>query len=598
MFRKKVTTMIAAVAVLSLVGGTVCVAAENGEAEYTAAENVYATLASDGSFEHSYVIHSFDVEKAGQITSYGEYDSVKNLTSLNLIQTKGGVQTVDAEEGKFYYQGDSGKIKLPWQIDIAYYLDGQKIEPGELAGKSGALEIVVNTTKEPSVNEAFYENYMLQTTFTFNMEKCKNIDAEGASVAEAGSNKTVIFTSLPGKDAKMRIKADVEEFEMDAATIAAVPFSMAFEMPDTDEMADGLTQLADAIQQLDEGVGELVSGMNLLSDNAGTLKSGAGSFALGINTVSDNSETLVNASAQINGALQTIVSNLGNVDMSSMAELAGLPGALTDLAGALEGMKSGLEGIPAMYRQAYGALSDSVEGVSGAALTDAELAALEAAVQNDETAKAVLQRVKALNALARQLAQAQTAVDSVDAVVGELSKTIGDLAQGLRAQAGQLSDKLTSQDLAGALGKLQSGLGTLADNYSDFHSGLTAYTGGVDMLADSYGQLNQGLSAYLSGVEQAAEGTGVLKQGTSQLAVNTENIPEEMQTQIEEFMANYQYDFTPVSFIDERNESVTSVQFIISTEKIEIPEPVVEEELEEERSGFIDRLKGIFGGDK
>lgn len=608
MLRKRVTHIIAAVTILSLMMGTIVSAAEEtsddnlllkdaADAEYTSAENVYAVLASDGSFDSAYVIHSFDVTKAGKITSYGDYASMTNLTTPDGIQGQNGVQTFYAEEGKFYYQGNSDKVKLPWKISITYYLNGKQVAAKELAGQSGALEIVVTTTKDPSVNPEFYDNYMLQATFTLDMEKCSNVAAEGAAIAEAGSNKTVIFTGLPGKDTQMRMSADVKEFEMEAVSIAAVPFSMAFEMPDTDEMADGLTQLTDAIRQLDEGVGELQSGMDLLVDNAGTLKDGSGMFAEGINTVSANSAALVDASAQISGALQMIAGNLGSVDMSSIGTLAELPGMLTGLADTLDAVQNGIAVVPETYRQAYGALQNSAASVSGAALTDAELAALETAAvaaQDDGAAMAALSRVKQLNTLVQQLAQAQTAVDGLDMQVQQLAGTLGQISGGLRQQAGALNDQLASQDIVGAMTALQGGLSALAENYTNFHSVLTAYAGGVDTLASSYGQLDRGLNAYLGGVEQAADGTVLLKDGTSQLAVNTENIPEEMQKQIDEFMEDYQFDFTPVSFIDERNASVTSVQFLISTPKIEIPEVEEAEEVEEEDAGFIDRLKSLF----
>lgn len=615
MFGRKITTMIAAAAAGSLILGSVCFAAEGSsqksdaavqdsllvanknEAEYTSAENIYAVLASDGSFESAYVIRSFDVTKAGVLTGYGAYDSVENLTTRDRIENKNGVQTVSAEAGKFYYQGNMEALKLPWKMSLEYYLDGKKLSAEEVAGKSGALEIRLKTEKEPSANPEFYDNYMLQATFTLDMEKCSNVQAEGAAVAEAGSSKTVIFTVLPGQDADLSLTADVKDFEMDAASVAAVPFSMAFDMPDTDEMADGLTQLSDAIRQLDEGVGELVSGMDLLTDNAGTLKTGSATFENGLDTVSANSGTLVNASAQIQGALQMIAENLGSVDMSSLEALAELPNGLYSLADALDQVAAGLAGVPQMYGQVYGNLNTMIGAISGSVLSESELASLEAAAGNgSEEASAAVEKVRQLNALAAQLTQAQAGVEQVDGIVQNLAGVVGQLAAGIRQQADALTAQLASQDIASAMTSLQSGVGMLAENYKEFHTGLTAYTNGVDTLASGYDQLSQGLNAYLDGVQQAADGTGQLKAGTSQLAVSTENIPEEMQKQIDEFMEDYQFDFTPVSFIDERNEHVTAVQFILSTPRIAVQEETEPEEAEdtEEQNGIINRIKGLF----
>lgn len=50
----------------------------------------------------------------------------------------------------------------------------------------------------------------------------------------------------------------------------------------------------------------------------------------------------------------------------------------------------------------------------------------------------------------------------------------------------------------------------------------------------------------------------------------------------------------PVSFMDKRNDKVNSVQFTISTTKIEMPEEETSEEIEEEDNGIIEGLKGLF----
>ena len=71
-------------------------------------------------------------------------------------------------------------------------------------------------------------------------------------------------------------------------------------------------------------------------------------------------------------------------------------------------------------------------------------------------------------------------------------------------------------------------------------------------------------------------------------------IPDQMQSKIDEMTEQYSSsDFDAVSFVDERNMDIDSVQFILTTKGIEEPEEEVEEETEED-GGFFQRLLDLF----
>lgn len=102
-------------------------------------EVVYATLNANGELDDIYVVNTLDVLRAGMIIDYGEYSRVKNLTDLSELQQDGATVGIEAPEGKFYYQGNLEKnAELPWDITVSYLLDGQEINPSELAGKGAS----------------------------------------------------------------------------------------------------------------------------------------------------------------------------------------------------------------------------------------------------------------------------------------------------------------------------------------------------------------------------------------------------------------------------------------------------------------------------
>lgn len=226
---KKLMTSALALSLTCTMGTTVFAASN---AEYTKNENVYVRLEQNGEVRGTYVVNSFDVTKEGEITDYGDYDRVQNLTNLDALESDKDEHTFVASKGKFYYQGDIDKAELPWNFDIIYTLDGEEVEKDTLAGQEGELEIHMEVRKNPAfTDETLFQSYMLQASFTLDPELCDNIQAEGATISDAGANENVTFIVNPGTEADLVITTDVENFEMDDISInaaAAIPTPVSY----------------------------------------------------------------------------------------------------------------------------------------------------------------------------------------------------------------------------------------------------------------------------------------------------------------------------------------------------------------------------------
>ena len=92
-------------------------------------ENVYVNLNKNGSVERIYVVNAFEVESAGTITDYGDYQDTRNLSSQAPIEEDGTAYQVQAAEDKFYYQGTMKTTDTPWVINLSYSLDGKNTLP-------------------------------------------------------------------------------------------------------------------------------------------------------------------------------------------------------------------------------------------------------------------------------------------------------------------------------------------------------------------------------------------------------------------------------------------------------------------------------------
>ena len=115
---------------------------------------------------------------------------------------------------------------LPWLVKLTYTLDGAEIAPEELGGKSGALTIRLQVSRNPDCTGDFFDQYALQVTMTLDTDRAQNIVADGATMANVGSNKQLSYILLPGSDSDVTVTADVTDFAMNAISLNGVKQSM------------------------------------------------------------------------------------------------------------------------------------------------------------------------------------------------------------------------------------------------------------------------------------------------------------------------------------------------------------------------------------
>src|SRR5699024_11756274 len=122
--------------------------------------------------------------------------------------------TSEKDDDEFYYQGYLDDHPLPWDIDITYLLDGKKANPDELAGKSGSLEIQIETSANEEVDDTFFEYYMLQISLTLYPELFSDIQAPDVTNAKEGKDTNVTLTLIPEQEEEFIISSEVIDMEM------------------------------------------------------------------------------------------------------------------------------------------------------------------------------------------------------------------------------------------------------------------------------------------------------------------------------------------------------------------------------------------------
>ncbi|NMB41443.1 MAG: YhgE/Pip domain-containing protein [Firmicutes bacterium] len=561
-------------------------------------EVVYGILNPDGSVENIYVVNSFE---GGLITDYGNYSEVSNMTTSEKLIQNGDTIKIKTSADRFYYQGTPEAQVLPWDIVIKYKLDEKEIAASKLAGKDGALVITVSTKKNKNANPVFYENYMLQVSLALDAEKCTDIVSPKATLANAGKNKVIAHTIMPGENANITVKANVQDFSWEGIEITALPLFMPIEAPDADNLTDDMTSLADAVSALNDGVEELSEGIEKTCSGADKLVSGSADFASGLSELGDNAEELREGSLQIKAALNNIAKMMGEEsdagDLSDFSDLAELPAGLRQLAGGLNEIIGSMQALKEGYAGAYSALDKAIAGVPDA---DIDPSGLYAAVYGNQKKSAVLDQLmeyyKAAKTVKGTYAATKQAFAFVEGSLDAMSDSIGTIAGALSGVADEIEQSLSGAGLAEQTHQLKDGLSQLSANYDQFHAGLDGYLNGVKSLGSGYSELHEGIETLAGGIEELDTGGKDLSEGTNELNDEVADLPDTIQVEIDELVKQYDKSgFVPVSFVSDKNTNVTAVQFVLKTAPIELPEAPQDTEAMPVKLTFWQKILKLFG---
>jgi len=499
-------------------------------------EVVYGLLNLDGSVSKLYVVNIFN---GGEITDYGNYTNIRNMTTSEKITQKGDQITVNTGADKFYYQGTLEKKELPWDITIKYFLDGEELSGEELAGKSGRLKITISVKQNNriddnsinidsnfnqiesspnKINSNFFDNYALQIAISLDNKLCSNIETDNATIAEAGGKKQLTYTVLPGKGIDIAVTADVRDFEMDAITINGIRLSLGIAI-DNDAFTGQVSQLIIAIRELDDGAAELLEGLEQLSNGMQKYIDGLKAYKDGLGQLADGVDKLDFGASELSRGLSELTKQNDSLVNAALAiQQAAFDSANAQLAGINPG-------LPVLTPENYSTVLSSMPGLA---------------------------EVK------RQLDNAV------------------QFTQGLKAYTDGVA-------------KLGKGASDLAGGISEFKSSSSAIISSANELYKAGEELNNAVKALRSGLTTYKSGTKELRNGTSAMSSEINNKIDEILGTISGSNNNV------ISFVSEKNTNVLSVQFVMKTDSIKIPKAPKVEASKPVELNFWQKLLKLFG---
>ncbi len=347
-------------------------------------ETVYAFLNSDGSLKKATVsewLHSeggFD-----QIEDESILSDITNIKGDEVPEVNGNKLIWNSTNEDIYYQGSTNK-ELPLSMEVSYYFDGNKVNPEDILGKSGALEVrikIINNEEKTQVikGRTKYISSLFPVAVITDLKTdiFKDIEANDATIINESKNQILTFATVSGASQMLAesdidtlndisdklkdefvIKANVTDFEMPSILMAA---SSMTDVDHEDMNSDKLNKLTDGVNSLKDATAEILDGTvklhdaNIeLNDKMGEFQSSYAKFQDGINTAKNSQGDIVDGAKQINegitqmkALMKSLTSQLGSLSMDEIGNLLTSAGttvsSLPETVNTLNSMKAQLE---------------------------------------------------------------------------------------------------------------------------------------------------------------------------------------------------------------------------------------------------------------
>lgn len=274
-------------------------------------ETVYVNLDSSGNLKKITVSDWIHTERDSvYVDDVSILDDITNVKGFSTPQIVGDKLRWNMDEQDLYYSGTTNKTP-PILFNIEYYLDGKKMTPEEISGKSGEITIIIrirnNLLKEVTVKGKKY-TVSLPAAVLGGMILPGNIftevRVENAQKFNDGTKQLVGFATIPGFNESLGlssgsaneiiqpfvsdeivVKAYADNFSLENMYFAVIPFAtLNYDMLIPESLGDAGTAIAavkafrDALQKLDPDriVYSLISDeakMNSLLDAASDVSS-------------------------------------------------------------------------------------------------------------------------------------------------------------------------------------------------------------------------------------------------------------------------------------------------------------------------------------
>lgn len=543
-------------------------------------ETVYVNLDKKGTpTEKTSSIWLHSDTALGKVEDKSVLKDIKNVKGEEKPKINGDTVLWETDEKDIFYQGEPNE-DLPIDMKVEYYLDGKKIDPEKIAGKSGNVKIKlkIDNKDKHTVKLKNGKKKSLATPFVavsvMNMpiDKFKNVEINNGKLVSDGNNQIVTYVSLPGfmesldlkKDLvdipdHLEVKADVKDFQMSPIVITATSDIPEIDnldgAEDLDELIDGLEKIEEASEKLSEatgklytgqislgdginelvnGVGKVNTGANILKDGTGKLKDGTDKSYKGSKEISNGAGALSQGADKLGQGTQelqkgTELNRKGANDLSNgLSQLdnkvKNMPEDAKKLDDGMKGVVKGTTEIQQGQEALTKGLGEALEGLEEVkAGKEKELMGVQALLKGmdglDELAGgigAMLEKIPGGSTLTGKL---KVVLQQEREGLEKLEESSNGLIKGLEdIEEGIKEAKEASEELNAGLKKVNKGQKEISARTVELKKGSKELKGATNQLNAGGKQLSSGANQLNKGVGQVNNGTKGISNGSKELS--------------------------------------------------------------------------------
>lgn len=434
----------------------------------------------------------------GTINDESDLKDIQNVKGDETFTQNGDDVQWSAGSNDIYYQGTTDK-ELPVGVEIKYELDGKEIAAKDLLGQSGKLKITVSYTNKSKSTQTIngekqemYTPFVMATGIILPDDKFSNVEVDDGKIINEGSNNIVVGFGMPGmaesldldEDAADKlpegftVTADVTDFSIgNTITFASPSILSDLELDDIDDLDD----LENKLEKLVDSSEDLVDGSKKLSNKMGELEDKFDDYQDGEKSLNKGIKDLVNGGTTLKKGVKDYTNGVDTLAKGTQSYVNGAK----QITNGNQKLYEAVKDMPSSYKEFSDGLQAYTKGVDTLADT--------------KTAK-----------------QLTDGADAVTAGIGTLNENLGKLessydnykllAEGLKAQAAQISDPTQKATILAYVQKLE-----------ELYQGQKASVGALVSATNKESTLKSGASQVAAGIKKVMTGAQTLSGNSATL---------------------------------------------------------------------------------
>lgn len=287
-------------------------------------ETIYTSLDATGNVTTSSVTNHLFIHDQKEFEDETELKEILNINGKETFTLNSNVLKWKTNGNDIFYRGKTDK-EQPIDVEVEYYLDGEKKNVKDMIGKKGSIKLVFHfqnhLNHQVNINgkkETIYTPFVVSIGMILNNQYNKNISVENGKWVDSGSRSMVIGLATPGVYESLHVESlkglntvtvsyDTTKFSMGNVYMVATP--KVLEEKDL-SVFEKLEQVTSNMSILQQSMNQIEEGVKKLETGSSALLKGTNDLSVNLDKAMNSITALKNGSIQLEKGITTLLSVL------------------------------------------------------------------------------------------------------------------------------------------------------------------------------------------------------------------------------------------------------------------------------------------------